>query len=109
MRGSDDTTLFIKWMFCCNAAGIAAPLVLLIALPEMGEDDFESYEIPGLTYKPAIESGFIFFARSRSGNKKSFAHFIEHIVIKSMASTRNHFGLKVISGSSLHFLLNSVF
>lgn len=81
----------IKWMHMANANGETIPLVLLIAVPDMDKEEFESYSIPGLTYNTIPgHIGYLAFCSSRSGNAKFFTWFLEEIAIKAIVSCRTH-------------------
>jgi hypothetical protein len=108
-RESDETTIFIKWMLCCNAAGSTVPLVLNIAIPDMEDDGFEVYSIPGLTYKTSLETGYLIFTKSRCGNDRSLSFFIREIVIKAITESRNFLDLKVFFLSFLFLSVTCVF
>jgi hypothetical protein len=90
-----DTAIFMKWLFFANASGDAGPLVLSVAIDEMDPDEFEVIKVAGLTYKACMEYGYIFFTKTRAGNRKSFSFFIKDIVCQEVVSTRDFYNLKV--------------
>jgi hypothetical protein len=87
----------IKWMQMGSAHGESAPLVLMVALKDMKEDQFYVAEIPGLSSTTDVgRVGYLVFCKSRAGNKDFFRWFIEHIVIPTVTKSRESHEAKVI-------------
>ena len=61
-----ELDLFVKWVYLCSASGEADPVVLVIAIDCLNEDEYHVLEVPGLTYSAnPIEIGYIAFCKSR--------------------------------------------
>ena len=81
--------LAIKWMHLGSAAGEAAPLLLLISIPEMNATDFYTYEVPGLSHLPVSGMcGKVAFCQSRAGNDKFFDDYIKNQVVPALDNSR---------------------
>jgi hypothetical protein len=62
-------SLCVKWMHMGSAAGEVIPLVLLIAVTEMSDNDFEFYPVVGMTHQNIIDrTGYLCFTKTRAGN-----------------------------------------
>jgi hypothetical protein len=61
-----------------SAAGEVIPLILLIAVTEMSDNDFEFYPVVGMTHQNIIDrTGYLCFTKTRAGNVAFFKWFIE--------------------------------
>jgi hypothetical protein len=79
----------IKWMHMGSANGEYAPLVLLVAIDELGVDDFEHYKVPGLSQcNQAGSVGHLCFCKTRAGNDAFFEWFIQDIAVKTVENCR---------------------
>ena len=84
----------VKWVHMANARGNHIPLVLLIAIPTMGENDFFYKAIPGLSHSGEANAvGYVCFTKSRCGNAAFWNWFITNIAIDEIVKIRNIFGL----------------
>ena len=64
----------VKWVHAGNVYGDVIPLVLLLAVDSMHEDDFYYKAIPGLSHTGACDSiGYICCTKTRAGNA-AFGH-----------------------------------
>jgi len=63
-----------------SASGEAVPIVLLVSIAELLEDDCFAYEIPGLSNSTTPGSkGYLIFTKSRAGNSAFYLWFSENV------------------------------
>lgn len=94
--GEESLDIGIKWMFMGSAAGVSAPVVLLLAVDSLGVEDFEVFKIPGLAATVGSKDvGYICFCHSRAGNSKFFKWFIENVAIDCVEQSRTLHGMEM--------------
>lgn len=94
--GDDPLDIAIKWMHMGSANGQAVPLVLLVAVPDMKDEEFHYFAIPGLTYGVDIDAiGYLAFCKTRVGNSNFFRWFVSTIAIPAVVASRNRHESKV--------------
>ena len=84
-RKSDKASkYYVKWFCVINSNGFMhSSQLFLVADEKMGAEDFEAYEVTGLsTATTEGASGYVCFTKTRCGNEKFFKFFNEHILIK---------------------------
>lgn len=86
----------VKWMHMGSANGECAPFVLLVAIPELEEEDFFHYEVGGLSqFNCSGQFGHLTFCKSRAGNDRFFEWFITKIAIPTITACRETNGIAV--------------
>lgn len=107
-EAADSLPMAIKWLHGCSAAGEAIPLVLLVAIPEMGQDDFFWSRVPGLQNTAAVGGfGYLAFTKTRAGNGKFFKWFLETVAIPTVVDCRDHHELKVTEHAVNYLLVST--
>jgi hypothetical protein len=87
--GDSPLPCAIKWMHIGSANGEYAPLVLLVAIEELGVDDFEHYDVAGMSQCNQSGSiGHLCFCRTRAGNDAFFEWFIQNIAVETVENCR---------------------
>jgi hypothetical protein len=77
-----DLSIAVKWMHLNNAAGEVAPIVLIFAIPTMGENDVFIRKVAGLRNTAHAESfGYVIFSKTRAGNNTIWSWFFLHFGI----------------------------
>jgi transposase len=95
-KGDASLPIAIKYMHMGSADGYVAPMVLMVAIPEMKEGEFVVKQVPGLSQINALNShGYLIFCTSRCGNDLVFQWFLENIVINTIEEVRKAFRLYV--------------
>lgn len=93
---NDSLAIIIKWMHMGSASGTAIPIVLLVAISDMKEDEMVLFEIPGLTYGVEREDmGYVAFCKTRAGNSRFFNWFATVIAIPTIVHSRKFHNSKV--------------
>ena len=88
--------VLIKYMHMGSAAGECIPLVLLIAVGEMGEDDFDVFEVVGLNVHGLSGMvGYIACCKTRVGNANFFQWFVKSIALPAVSKARDAYNLMV--------------
>lgn len=100
-ESSGDTCIFVKLYHFHNAFGTIAPPVYVIADPNLGESDFEYYEVAGLGRHGGAGngSGFICFTKTRAANDHFYRWFNETVVIPFILQIRLHNEMPPVSRS----------
>lgn len=83
-RKSDKASkYYVKWFCVINANGsMHSSQLFLVADEKMGAEDFEAYEVTGLsTATTEGASGYVCFTKTRCGNDEFFKFFNENILI----------------------------
>jgi len=111
--GDSTFPMGFKWMFMGSASGLTVPFVLLVAVDGMNAEDFEFFEIPGLT--PATDPlafGYICFTRTRAGNANFFSWFITTVAIPTIIAVKAKYefdGDPFVSSDGEAIVLDEVF
>lgn len=80
--GAQDFPYAIKVMHLCNAAGEVGPLVAVVAIDDLDTDAFHVAAIPGFANTAAAgQVGYIFFTKTRAGNKRMWTHYFLNILV----------------------------
>lgn len=96
--GDESLDMGIKRVHMGSVTSVALPLIFLIAIDEQGAEDFEVFEVPGLTYFSSPETvGYLCFCKTRAGNAKFIEWFLISIVIGSIKSSALFFKLNKAS------------
>lgn len=78
----DDLGLFIKVYNQVSSNGTAAPMVHVLACPEMTDTDFAVIKVPGLgATTDAAGYMWVCFTKSRSGNNAFYEWFVQNSVL----------------------------
>ncbi len=87
----------IKYYHVNNAAGYTSPPVFNIADPNMSEEDFIFYQIPGLgTNREQCNFGWLCFTKTRACNEKFYDWFAKTVLVPFVEESRKgHGGCKV--------------
>jgi hypothetical protein len=73
-----------------------APLFLLVAIDELGPEDFEVFEVPGLHVTATMgQVGYIAFAKSRCGNMACWKWMYLNHTLPFCNSIRQQYNFKV--------------
>lgn len=97
--GNSGLDFAIKWMFLGSAAGDAAPLVFIIAVPELPPGKWQVYEIRGLSATTdSGKIGYLVIGHDRHGTSDFFQWFLKNIVITTIVKTRTDNDLKDENG-----------
>jgi hypothetical protein len=92
-----ELALFIKVYMLGVQSGICAPMVAVIAVDDMDEDDFISIKIPGMSHVPTTgQYGYVCFTKTRGCNKKFYDWYFLTVVIPFFNQLRedNELGAK---------------
>lgn len=92
---SGDTSIFIKYMHMCSCNGDLAPLFLIIAAEAMPENEFQVYEIGGLTYERSAGIGYLAVTKTRAGNDALWKYYFLNIAIPAMKKSQEVYKNKV--------------
>ena len=78
-------SIFIKWFHLCNAAGDVGPLVVIMAVDKLSEDEFFAAKVPWLSNvnKPG-DCGWFYLSKKRAGCKALWNHFFVNVVIPTL-------------------------
>jgi len=94
--GDDPLAIAVKWLHMGSASGDAAPLVLLVATPDMKEEEFEVFTIRGLSHMNSGQrDGYVVFCKTRAGNAKFFNWYVTNIAVPTVVATRDYYECKV--------------
>ncbi len=92
--GDESLDIGIKWMHMGSAAGLVIPLILLVAVDDLKDEDFEVNEIPGLSHTSAANGkGYLCFTKTRAGNAAFYNWFIQKIVVPQVTECNNCYEL----------------
>lgn len=81
-EGSGELSFAIKLFHLHNAAGYTAPPVLVIADPNIKEEDFIYRRVEGLSHLMHSDAyGYVVFSKTRCGNPKFFKWYFEDVVV----------------------------
>jgi hypothetical protein len=97
--GDSGLDYAIKWMFLGSAAGDAAPLVFIIAAPDLPPDKWQVYEIKGMSV--TTDSGkthYLCIGHDRQGTAHLYQWFMRSIVIATIVKTRSDNDLRDENG-----------
>ena len=82
--------VYLRWIHLCSAAGELSPLVFMIAIDDLSEDDFFTYPVQGLSSTNGNTiCGHLVFTKSRAGNQESWMWWFQHICIPTINLTKN--------------------
>ena len=85
-----DLSIAVKWMHLNNAGGEVAPIVLIFAIPTMGENEAFIRKVVGLRNTAHPESyGYVIFSRTRAGNSKIWKWFFLEFGIPFIVACNN--------------------
>lgn len=77
-----SSCVFLKWMYCCNAASQVGADMLVVAEPSIAVDEYVVKEFTGLSHggDPGAV-GYLVFCHSRASNSAFFRWYIRTVVI----------------------------
>lgn len=79
----------IKLFLCINAGGFVAPMILVVAVKGMGEDDWHHEAIKGLSITNAVnEVGHMYFSKTRCGTKGMWKDILTRCIIPFILAVR---------------------
>ncbi len=85
--GPQDFDYAIKVMHLCNAHGDVGTLTAVVAVDSMDAEDFHVERIAGFSNTCAAgQSGYIYFTKTRAGNKNMWSHYFLTVVIPCITS-----------------------
>jgi len=88
--GNSGLDFAIKWIFLGSAAGDAAPLVFIIAVPELPPGKWQVYEIRGLSATTdSGKIGYLVIGHDRHGTSDFFQWFLKKNFITTKTRTDN--------------------
>jgi hypothetical protein len=91
-----ELPIYIKWMAMTNAAGEMSPLVLIVAIEDLDEEDFAVHTVTGLTSSAKVgDFGYLAFCKSRAGNKSLWTWYFKQIVVATIAHAKSVNNIKV--------------
>ncbi len=94
------TKFFIKYMLLMSAGGFQAPPVYMLADDNMNDDEFRWYEVRGLGIGTHLNNlGYVVITKSRCGNTKFYAWFVEQILVKFVQEIISFYKLPETSAS----------
>ena len=78
--------LLVKWFHLCSAAGEAGPLVLIVSVANMKENEYFVQRVIRLSSDTAPgSSGWLYMCSSRGGTPDMWQHWFLNIVIPTLA------------------------
>ena len=78
---SGDMGLFIKSYTIGSAAGFMGPMVLVLADDTLGEDEFKSYKVTGISHvSDAYDYGYVVLTKTRAGNRQFYRWYLNNIL-----------------------------
>lgn len=89
-----ELLLFIKVYMLGVQSGICAPMVTVIALDDMDENDFISIKIPGMSHVATTgQYGYVCFTKTRGCNKKFYDWYFLTVLIPFFNQLRQDYEL----------------
>ena len=89
-------------MHCSNAGGETAPMLLVVAIKEMPEEEFEVYTIDGLRCTASVgETGYVAFCKTRGGCSKLWRWFFVEFVLVFVKKLRKTYDFKNADGTPM--------
>jgi hypothetical protein len=93
---NNSLNIAIKYMHFAAADGCCAPMVLMIAIPELKDGDYVVKQVPGLSQYNALgQVGYVLFCSSRAGNDAAFTWFLKEIVIATIVTRKQEEAFEV--------------
>lgn len=75
----------LNWLALNNAGGEAGPLVLMIAVPTMEEDNYFATQVLSMGSTTAMgERGWIYFSKTRGGCSSMWVHYYSNLTIPTL-------------------------
>jgi hypothetical protein len=81
VAGDHNQAFYVKWMACVNHPGESIPFVFLIAIEELGIDEFHHFEVKTLRWFVNAPPGHLCFTKTRAGNRELYDWFFRSIII----------------------------
>ena len=75
---TESLNFMVKWFHMGSANGNFAPIVLLISMSELLDEDLFTFEVPGINsmVNNSISNIYVCFTKTRNGNKKILLLFL---------------------------------
>jgi hypothetical protein len=87
---NDSHCVYVKWFHFCSAAGVSGPLVLIIAVDSIPENEFYASRVEGmkLSAVAGTPNGWLYAAKDRSGNAAMWKHFFLNVIIPTLQTNK---------------------
>lgn len=90
----------IKFMELIGACGACSDLVLIVAIKEMGKDDWLHVDVKGMGTTCGIgSSGHVYFSKTRCGTGPMWKDWLTRVAVPTMEKSSAHFDAKDENGN----------
>lgn len=94
--GDERLGFGIKWLHLASAAGEYGPLIFIVAVENMSDNDYWVEKVFGLSQCNSSSSfGYLVFCKNRSANSAFYEWFITNIAVPTINLCRDKNNLKV--------------
>jgi transposase len=104
-----NLAVLLKWVLFCNAAGQTGPVVIMVTVPDMPDEEYYAHWVVGLaaTSDLAASKGRIYFCKTRAGNAAAWKDWFREIVLPMMKICKETYKFRFQDGSEMNIILST--